>query len=144
MEEKRIIEINGIKLEVDLRTAKTVDTYKVGDGVKILIKKYGDSFTSYPGIIAGFDNFLSRPTIVVAYLSNSYNESPLQFAFLNCDSKDIEICPMVDPYIALEKSTILDLIDKEIAKKNQEISELNQKRDYFVKNFDKFFEDATK
>ena len=35
MEEKRIIDINGMKMEVDLRTAKRIDTFKVGDNVKV-------------------------------------------------------------------------------------------------------------
>ena len=39
MEEKRIVEIDGVKIEVDLRTAKRVDSYKVGDNVKILEKE---------------------------------------------------------------------------------------------------------
>ena len=37
---KRIIEINGIKMEVDLRNAKRIDTFKVGDPVKVLDMTY--------------------------------------------------------------------------------------------------------
>ena len=40
MEEKRIIDINGMKMEVDLRTAKRIDTFKVGDNVKVLATEY--------------------------------------------------------------------------------------------------------
>ena len=36
MEEKRIVEIDGVKIEVDLRTAKRIDTFAVGDNVKVL------------------------------------------------------------------------------------------------------------
>jgi len=35
-ENKRIIEINGVKLEVDLTTARRIDEFKVGDTVKVL------------------------------------------------------------------------------------------------------------
>ena len=45
-DEKRIIEIDGMKVEVDLRHAKRVDTFKVGDNVKILDKSYEDSHRS--------------------------------------------------------------------------------------------------
>ena len=38
----KTIEINGVKLEIDLRTAKRVDTFKIGDNVKVLKKEYGD------------------------------------------------------------------------------------------------------
>jgi len=34
---KQIIEINGVKLEVDLSTAKRIDEFRVGDTVKVLI-----------------------------------------------------------------------------------------------------------
>ena len=42
MEEKRIIEVNGIKMEVDLRNAKRIDQFKVGDSVKVLVKSYSE------------------------------------------------------------------------------------------------------
>ena len=34
---KQIIEINGVKLEVDLSTAKRIDEFRVGDTVKVFI-----------------------------------------------------------------------------------------------------------
>ena len=51
MENKRIIEINGIKLEVDLTTAKRIDEFKVGDNVKVLRKSYNDTFEVLAGVI---------------------------------------------------------------------------------------------
>ena len=41
---KRIVEIDGVKIEVDLRKAKRVDSFQVGDNVKILEKKYNDDY----------------------------------------------------------------------------------------------------
>jgi len=139
-DEKRIIEINGIKVEVDLRYAKTVNTYKVGDPVKILIKGYGESYLSCAGMIAGFDNFQARPTLVVAYLQNQYGSDPIKFAFVNSDTKDIEICPMVDDYISIEKRTVLDNIDRKIEANKMENEDLEAKKAYFLKNFNRFFD----
>jgi hypothetical protein len=34
-ENKRIVEIDGVKIEVDLRSAKRIDTFRVGDNVKV-------------------------------------------------------------------------------------------------------------
>lgn len=34
-ENKKIIEVNGIKMEIDLREAKIINNYKVGDSVKL-------------------------------------------------------------------------------------------------------------
>ena len=36
-ENKRIIEVNGVKMEIDLRQAKVIDNYKVGDYVKVKV-----------------------------------------------------------------------------------------------------------
>ena len=68
----RTIEINGIKLEVDLRTAKRIDQFKVGDNVKVL-KKNGGNFQGVPvtdiagELILGFD----RPKLEDALRKNS-------------------------------------------------------------------------
>lgn len=42
-ESKRIIEINGVKLDVDLSQCKVVENYKVGDAVKVLVKEYSSA-----------------------------------------------------------------------------------------------------
>ncbi|MHC4294732.1 MAG: hypothetical protein ACYSTL_04025, partial [Planctomycetota bacterium] len=51
----RVVEINGVKLEVDLRHAKVIDQFRVGDRVKVLKKKYEKVYESHPGAIIGFD-----------------------------------------------------------------------------------------
>jgi ribosomal protein L19 len=90
--QKTIVEINGVKLEVDLRTAKTVEEYRVGDTVKLLKKEYGDSYKSYAGMIVGFDPFISLPTIIVAYIDQSYSGVDIKFDYLNAKSEGVEIC----------------------------------------------------
>jgi len=137
---KRIVEINGVKIEVDLRYAKTIESYKVGDKIKVLKKKYSDTYASYPGIIAGFDNFKELPTLVIAHIDiGGYNSQAIEFDYLNKNSTDIEICPMVDDYISLTKETVLDFIDKAITKSENEILELKHKKDFFLLNFSKYF-----
>ena len=50
----RVIEINGIKVEVDLRTAKQINQYKVGDNVKLLIKSgYGNGNMTWCLVLYG-------------------------------------------------------------------------------------------
>ena len=39
-DEKTIVEINGIKMEVDLRHATRVEEFKIGSKVKVLKKQY--------------------------------------------------------------------------------------------------------
>jgi hypothetical protein len=139
---RRIVEINGVKVEVDLRTAKTVDSYKVGDEVKLLIKGYGETWTSYPGIIVGFDEFPSRPTLIIAYLKTGYGEGEIMFSYLNKDSKDVEICPVNSLDLVLDKNRTLDCIDTKIEKAKNDIADLEKKRRYFLSNFSNYFREA--
>lgn len=112
MSEKTIIEINGIKLEVDLRNAKRVDEFKVGDNVKVLIKKYSDTFVSHPGVIIGFDAFEKRPTIIICYLDVDYSNSAVRFCYFNQDSKDLEICHMGDHEKTLDRNKATDYLEE--------------------------------
>src|SRR5690606_28503543 len=70
--EKTIIEVNGVKLEVDLRTAKRVDELRVGDRVKVLTKDYRGEYEVHAGTIVGFEPFENLPTVIVAYLKRDY------------------------------------------------------------------------
>ena len=139
MEEKRIIEVNGVKIEVDLRTAKRVDQFKVGDTVKVLIKSYSD-YKSYLGMIVGFDEFDKHPTIIIAYVKAEYSSANIEFAYLNSESKDIEVCAVNEWDMPYTKKDILDKMDREITKKEEEVRELKEKKNYFLNMFGKFFE----
>lgn len=135
-EEKTIIEVQGVKLEVDLRHAKRIDKFKIGDAVKVLVKEYSDQRV-YPGVIVGFENFKDLPTIVVCYLSK-YN-SELKFNFFNAQSKDFDITASHDSYIAIEKGDVVENMDRAIIKKEEELADLKRKKQYFLKHFDKYF-----
>ena len=135
----RIIEINGIKVEVDLRTAKRVDQFKVGDGVKVLKKKYSDSYESYFGMIVGFDEFKNLPTIIIAYLSTSSYDATINFEYINSLTKDVEICPHAPEDLGIEKEHIIDKFNREREKKMAEISDLDRKKAYFENMFGKYF-----
>ncbi len=139
-DEKRIIEINGVKIEVDLRTAKRVDSYRVGDRVKVLKKSYGETFESFHGVIVAFDEFIQRPAITICYVTNKYgSDTPLEFVTLTKDSKDIEIAP-ANGDVIVHKEDILATIDKMIEGKRAEIQTLEAKRNYFLARFGAWFE----
>jgi hypothetical protein len=143
IETTRMIEIGGVKMEIDPRHAKKVESYKVGDKVRVLIKSYGETYQSHSGMIVGFDNFKERPTIIVAYIDESaYQSSPLKIVFINKDSTDLEIAPMVDDFIAIEKSNVLEEFDKCIRQEEEKIRDLQTKRAYFLKYFNCYFNEA--
>lgn len=134
-----IIEINGVKLEVDLRNAKRIDQLVIGSRVKCLVKRYSD-WATYPGIIVGFEPFPSKPTIVVAYLETDYSAASIKFQSFNADTKDFEVVADLD-HNALEvnRDHVLKLFERDIAKKEMELEEIRQKRKFFLDNFGSFF-----
>jgi len=138
-EQTRTIEINGVKMDVDLRTAKTVETYKVGDSVKVLVKKYGSDYSSHPGVIVGIDNFVALPTLIILYLTDDYSGS-LKFAYLNANTKDVEICPQDLDFLFAEKESVVERLDREIAKAELALQDAHQKKEYFLKHFASHFE----
>lgn len=136
--ETTIIEVNGIKMEIDLRQAKVVDHYKVGDKIKILKKKWNDSWESYVGVIIGFDGFERKPTIIIAYIE----DKKVVYAYFNSESKDVEIVRANENDLPFSKATVVESLEKEIQKKTLELEEANFMKNNFIKFFGKYFEET--
>jgi len=138
-EEKRIIEINGLKMEVDLRNAKVIDQYKVGDNIKVLVKEYTNDYRSYVGTIIGFDNFQETPTVVIAYLKTDYGTAEIKYAYFNKQTKEFEITNLNDWDIPVTKIAILKKFDSMVEVKEKEIEEIKNRKVLFETLFGKFF-----
>lgn len=135
-----IIEVNGVKLEVDLRSAKRIDELKVGSRVKCLVKKY-DGFATYAGVVVGFEPFPTRPTIVVAYLENNYGSAALKFMSFNADTKDFEIVSDLDHNaMEIDKADVLAQFDRNADVKRAELREIEDKKAFFLAHFGRYFE----
>lgn len=137
MNERTIIEVNGVKLDVDLRTAKRIDTLRVGDRVKILKKEpYGTEHKVYPGVVCGFEPFQKLPTIIVAYLDIDWQKAELKFAYLHAQSKDIEVIKAIDnDQLDLDKARVIEVLDRQIEAKQAEIDEISRRKEYFLREF---------
>lgn len=137
-EDKRIVEINGVKLEVDMRSARRIDEFKVGDSVKVLDQR-NDKCEMRSGVITDFANFKDLPTIMVAvYKEGSYWEKPtIEFIPFNAKTEGIEIVGVSAEEIIVSRDTVVQKFDDEIAKKRDELNDLIIKRDTFVKYFGK-------
>ena len=138
---KQIVEINGVKMEVDLREAQTIDTYRVGDTVKVLVPKYGDTFEAKCGAIIGFDNFRKLPAIVVAYLDCTYNEAKIEITSIHEGCKH-EITHASEGDVPFSKKQVLDLLDGDIAKHQDALSQARWRKTQFESWFGKYFEAA--
>ena len=91
-------------------------------------------------MIVGFDEFKKLPTIVIAYLNIEYSATAISFVYFNSESKDVEICKINDWDIPYSKTQILDKMQTEINRKENELKELETKRNLFLTMFGKYFE----
>ena len=132
----REINVNGVRLEVDMRYAKRIDTFKVGDTVKVLDRR-NDKNDMRSGVITDFADFKDLPTMMVAvYKPGDYWSAPtIEFIPYNSDTKDIEIVGVSAEEIMVSHETIVNKFDDQIAKKRDELNDLIVKRDTFVKYF---------
>lgn len=137
----REMEINGIKFEVDMRTLKRIDTFKVGDNVKILDKRYSSN-KILNGVIVEFLNFKDKPTMQVAYFNDDpFSSSGLiEFITINKETKNYEIIPSSEHEFSLSKTRFIDLINAEIESAAEKYNDLVRKKDWFIKNYQKHFE----
>lgn len=140
-----IIEVNGVKMEVDLRHAKIVHTnIRVGSKVKVLAKGGYSGPEVYAGVVVGFEPFTDLPTIIVAYIKNSYATAELAFAYINSKSADKwDLVPAVDDELPLNKADIIACFERDIAKRQMEIAAFEAKRDFFLRNFNTYFAPVT-
>jgi hypothetical protein len=141
--EMTMFEINGVKLQADLRQAKRVDTLVVGSKVKLLTKGPYSGNAVFNGVVVGFEQFQTLPTIIVCYLKIDFTECKLEFAYINSASAEkYELIASVDDELPIEKADILSRMDREIEKKRDEIADIERKREYFLRNFNRYFETA--
>lgn len=138
------VEINGVKMEIDTRYAKRIDTLRVGTKVKLLVKNdgYGSKSSDvYPGVVVGFEPFTDLPTIIVCYLKLTYGEAKLEFAYVNTETNEkYDLVSSIDEHLPVAKADVLSKLDKEVQQKQSEIADLEAKRAYFLKNFNHYFE----
>ncbi len=133
------VEINGVKFEVDLSTARKVEEFRVGDKVKVLMKRYSDSYEIKPGVIIGFEWFKERPTIAIAYLDIEYSKAEIKFLYYNKDSKEVEISHTDNHELLVKPKDVLAQLEKEVAKHKADIEDLENKKKYFIANFKQYF-----
>lgn len=141
---KTTIEINGVKFEVDMRHATLIDTLRVGDRVKVLVKKY-DGYAVHAGTVIGFESFKTLPTVIIAYLAIGYGYAGVTFLYFNAQTKETEVVKAIDEdSLELNKGEVLRTMDSEIEKKRAEVADLLAKREFFLANFKAYFPETQK
>jgi hypothetical protein len=128
------IEINGVKMQVDLRHARRIEEMRVGDRVRVLTKTYSGHEVNN-GVIIGFEPFPSLPTIVIAYMQIDYKGADLKFLHWNANTKDVEVVKPVDDDCDIKREDVLGYFDRERAKLDRQIEDLAARRTYFLDKF---------
>ena len=140
-ENKRIVEINGVKLEVDLREAKVIDCFKVGDPVRVFhpSSDYRGGEIK-PGVIVGFCEFENTPAIEILELNDSYSDITFSFLTLANEIKSsVKIAPY-DKYDGLfSQADVVTKFNRQIERKEHELVDLKMKKKYFIDDFAKAF-----
>jgi hypothetical protein len=139
-ENKRIVEIDGVKLEVDLRTAKVIDHYKIGDPVRVMTgETYGNPIKA--GVIVGFCEFEKNPAIEILVLDPDYSGVAFKtVTIVSGKENKVQIAPY-DRYEGLvSKADVVTRFDREIQQKELELADLKLQKQYFIDDFAKAFE----
>lgn len=140
-ENHTLIEINGVKMEVDLRHARRVEEIRVGSRVKTLQKKYGETYEVKHGVVIGFEPFKNLPTIIIATATVDYSEAKIEFLYYNAKTEDVEVVIAADDDMAaLDKNEFCSKVDAEITKRELEIQNLKDRKAYFLNRFNCYWQ----
>ena len=140
-EHKRIVEVDGVKLEIDLRTAKVIDHYKIGDPVRVLFPGTGYGTGIRAGVIVGVCEFEKNPAIEILVLDAEYSSATFKVVtIISGQANEVQIAPY-DRYSGLfSQSDIVTRFDRTIQQKELELADLKLKKDYFINDFAKAFQ----
>jgi hypothetical protein len=140
-ETTQIIEVNGVKLEVDMRYARRIEELRIGSRVKVLDSTgYGDAKV-YPGVVVGFEPFKGLPTIIIAYIESSYSDAGLKTVSYNAKTEKIEIVASVDDDFSVSKTEVLGWFARERQKLDEKSREIDAKERFFLDRFKTYWRD---
>lgn len=129
---KTIVEVNGVKLEVDLRYARRIEEMRVGDRCRVLIKPTYGGPGVHTGVVVGFEPFATLPTIVIAYIKREYSSAAVKFLAFNKETTDAEIVRADDKFDAEQEITLArEALDREVEKAQGNLKKAIDERDYF-------------
>lgn len=131
------LSVRGLTFEAPTADRAVARALKVGDRVKVLTKKYDDSYQSHPGVIVAIDAFQALPTIVVMYAEYSYGSAPeLKFLNFNEKSKDVELMRMSEEEaIVGSREEALEQFQRAETDLLQKLEALRERREFFTRRF---------
>lgn len=134
------IEVNGMLLEFDEKILLKQEI-KVGDSVQLLLDEGYSNPSLYTGVVTQilpFDE--NMPVVEVMYINTSYSTFEIKKKLItNKDGEKSKIIKIDDTFLPFTKERAIDMLDENIRKKEQELREAQEKKEYFIKYYNKFF-----
>lgn len=135
------IEVNGMVYEFDEKLLLKQEI-RVGDNVQILIK---DAYSGRPDLYSGVVTQIlpfeeSNPAVEVMYVDSSYSDFQIKRRVItNGDSENAKIIKTDEGFLPFTKDRAIDMLDQNIRKKEQDLREAKEKKEYFIRYFNKYF-----
>lgn len=134
------IEVNGMLLEFDEKVLLKQEI-KVGDSVQLLLDEGYGGPSLYTGVVTQILPFDEKvPAVEIMYIQNSYSTFEIKRKLLtNRDGEKTKIIKVDDTFLPFTKERAIDMLDAEIRKKEQDLREAKEKKEYFLKYYNKYF-----
>ena len=138
---RNIVRVGNIEMDVAIKSMRSIQTFKVGDPVKLLKKaaSYSKQETM-AGVIVSFDNYESSPAIVVLAMKGSYGDVDFQFITISEMGVDYDMIHYSGYEQLFTRDNVMRIFDRKIAEMELKLNEMNAKRAYFDQNFASAFE----
>lgn len=133
------VEIGGVIVEFDEK-AVLKQELKIGDPVAILHKsEYQANPELFKGIVTDILPFENEdPCICVMYVEVGYSEVKVEHLAITKATKDYKIVKSDGQFLPLTKESALDILNKDIDKKEYEWKKAIEKKEYFLQYYNAF------
>ena len=132
------VEINGVVVEFDEKLIIKQEI-KVGDPVQLLKREYGN-YKLYKGVVTQILPFTDKPVVEVMYIEEGYSDFSVKTAVVADGQEDgLKIVRVDNEFLPFTKERAIDMLDARIAKAERELQECKDKKEYFLKYYNKYF-----
>lgn len=140
------VEVGGMTLEFDEKLVMKQEV-RVGDNVNLIVKEYSD-YKIYKGVVISLLPYADdNVAIEVLYIDDSYTGFEIKKKTLMSKVTDEEVKARIikienDDFLPFTKERAIDILDKSILDAENKYNEAKAKKEYFLKYYNKYFEDT--
>lgn len=136
-----LVKIRGVEFEVPEKLKKSFDKFEIGMPVKVGNKDGYNLGSVKNGIIVDFADFDDDPTIIIAVIEEKYTGIDIDLIYYNeASSKKFVLAPSTAEDIQDARTICLQKINADIAEQKRKLGDLESKKRYVEKYFNKITE----